>query len=825
VATVLWLSEIEPGQRALVGGKGLSLARLAESGFRVPEAFVITVETTESIAAASRFPAGIRRDLLAALARLSPAGEAVAVRSSALAEDGEAASFAGQHDTILGVTGEKAFVAAVKKCLASLHSEAAVAYRERHGGDHAGARMAIVVQHMVQAELSGVAFSIDPLTGDPGRVVVEAVAGVGEALVSGTAEADRMALAREGLAVVEEHHPGTPVLTPEIARQVAEAALLAEERFGAPQDIEFAIEGGVLWMLQSRPITTAGAMLPGGGWMNEFDTPTTDDDLWTSANVQEVLPGILTPMTMSTFTKYARRGYIEGYQRLKVLDKDEFPEFAGMFYNRAFLHVGATRMIADRVIGASADSVEHRFLGGELKVEGRREHSLRLWRIRMRSIIPMLRMMRGIEKAARRIDRETRAMERRVRADDVAQLSNAELEARRTMIAEFVTGTFQVHLQATGMAGQGFETTSKTVRPVLGDETEGTLPALFSGMRGVESAQIGLDLWELSRVAVREGLTDAIRAEGFDPRAEGLPAAWKARFGAFMERHGHRGLNEMEPAAPTWRTDPRPIVAIVAAYLDLPEDRSPPVILTRQEQERLRLTTEVEARMNPLKRRYFRWGLKQAQLWVSLREFTKSVIVRGTRLVDYYAPEVGRRLVATGLVADPADLFFLTTDEVSDALLGKVSGPYHDRVARRRREYERNRHVELPERFRGHPAPLEPDLSHHAGDVLTGTPVSPGLVTGRARVIHDPRTDDPIQPGEILVAPVTDAGWTPLFALASGLVVDMGSALSHGSTVAREYGLPAVVNVRRGTHSIRTGDLVAVNGTRGTVTILEEGSP
>ena len=132
---------------------------------------------------------------------------------------------------------------------------------------------------------------------------------------------------------------------------------------------------------------------------------------------------------------------------------------------------------------------------------------------------------------------------------------------------------------------------------------------------------------------------------------------------------------------------------------------------------------------------------------------------------------------------------------------------------------ERNRYVRLPERFTGRPTPL-PMKAAAAQDMLTGTPVSPGQVTGRARVIRDPRFDGPMQPGEILVAPVTDASWTPLFALASGLVVDMGSALSHGSTVAREYGLPAVVNVRSGTTTIRTGDLIAVDGTKGTVTRL-----
>jgi pyruvate,water dikinase len=349
------------------------------------------------------------------------------------------------------------------------------------------------------------------------------------------------------------------------------------------------------------------------------------------------------------------------------------------------------------------------------------------------------------------------------------------------------------------------------------------MPALFTGMRGVESAQIGLDLWGLSRTATREGIADRLREPGFDPRAEDLPGAWQSAFDAFLERHGHRGLNEMEPAAPNWRQDPAPAMSVVRAYLDMPEDQSPEETLCRQEQERLRLTDDLAKRMNFIKRRFFTYQLKQAQAWVSRREHTKSVIVRGTRLVDYYLPEAANRLAGAGVIDDPDDIFYLTATETDAALTGAAAGDIHTAVTRRRREMERNRHITLPERFFGHPAPMEPDLSHHAGDVLTGTPVSPGLATGRARVILDPAVDGPMQPGEILVAPVTDAGWTPLFALASGLVVDMGSALSHGSTVAREYGLPAVVNVRRGTRSIRTGDLVQVNGSKGTVTIVTEG--
>jgi pyruvate,water dikinase len=226
-------------------------------------------------------------------------------------------------------------------------------------------------------------------------------------------------------------------------------------------------------------------------------------------------------------------------------------------------------------------------------------------------------------------------------------------------------------------------------------------------------------------------------------------------------------------------------------------------------------------RIGRLRRPGFNLTLKNAQQWVALRERTKSIVVRGARLVDFLIPELGARLVASGYVERPEDLFFLTNEELDQGIRGESEQDAKERVARRRKEYERDRSILLPERFYGHPVPIEPEEHLGKGPILKGTPVSPGSVTGRARVILDPSRDAPIQPGEILVAPVTDAGWTPLFALATGLVVDMGSALSHGSTVAREYGLPAVVNVRSGTRSIRTGDLLAVNGSKGTVTILE----
>jgi rifampicin phosphotransferase len=262
---------------------------------------------------------------------------------------------------------------------------------------------------------------------------------------------------------------------------------------------------------------------------------------------------------------------------------------------------------------------------------------------------------------------------------------------------------------------------------------------------------------------------------------------------------------------------------MLVSYLRLRDEHSPPETLKRQETERRRLTRSLEKRMNPVKRRLFRKVLSDAQGWVALREQTKSSIVRAARIPDYFLPEIQSRLRASGAIEEDFDIFFLTNEEIEAAMLGSADvEALRTTIRRRKRELERNRYVVLPERFSGRPTPIEPELPQHDGAVLRGTPVSPGIVTGRARVIEDPATDGPLEPGEILVAPVTDAGWTPLFALASGLVVNLGSALSHGSTVAREYGLPAVVNVSNATKVIRTGDLITVNGSAGTVAIIDE---
>jgi pyruvate,water dikinase len=277
----------------------------------------------------------------------------------------------------------------------------------------------------------------------------------------------------------------------------------------------------------------------------------------------------------------------------------------------------------------------------------------------------------------------------------------------------------------------------------------------------------------------------------------------------------------MELAFPTWGEEAGELVAAIRSYAALPLERSPDLAIARQEADAAEVARGIEHVMGPFRRTLFARVLTRTRHQVRQREETKATLVRALRLVRRYFPELQRRFIAEGAIASPDDLYFLTPAEVS-ALLDHGAAPdLPATILRRRRDLERNRHVRLPVRFNGHPVPLPPAAPRDPSEQLVGTPISAGRVTARARVIIDPKDATSLLPGEIIVSPVADTGWTPLFALASGLIVELGSTLSYGSIIARELGLPAVVNVRLATSAIRTGDLVALDATAGLVTIIE----
>ncbi len=892
-----------PEDAAAVGGKAAGLARLVRAALPVPPGFVITAEAFRaflrhnSVAQPENDGAALQRfrscmwpdELRSAIEQLyadlrAQAGDvSVAVRSSATAEDSAGASFAGQHITLLNVRDKDAVLDGILACWASLYSANALHYRTTKDIEDEAPAMAVVVQALIASDASGVAFTLDPVGGDRGVVVIEGAWGLGEGVVSGIVTPDHMVVRKSDGAIVR-HDVSTkerrvvpaldggteieqlsgelarqPVLSDEQIVQVARMAAQIEEQAGVPQDIEWALAGGTLYILQARPVTSvAGSALldapaaapataappavepelPADGWVSEFDTDTDPETIWTSANVQEVLPGQISPFNCSLNIPILQEYSDKPMRQLGLRPKTKDP-FSAYFYGRPFLNVTLSLDMIDQTPFAQSEGFIEEFYG-----QGREQQTeveippvvkkfslRRLWRyfvVAPRMIWFTLRMPSYVRSAERIVGK----IAEKDAGRPFEQQSDEELIEMVEQDVHEGAEVGVVHVSGAGLTGSNFETLRQVTKNWL-DDQDGSLHArLCTGLEALESALPALELWELSRVilasdALRQAFESADGAE-IERRLAALSGAdvdrFRERLGEFLSRHGHRSVMEAEIAAKSWEEDLPTVFAMVRNYLHAGDEMEPRRLQERQRLEREQATAEALARLSWWKRPIFRHTLKQAQDWVVMREHTKELFVRAIDRGRRLSRHIGRRLVERGVTDDVWDLYYLTWDEAKALLRGQMTrDDARAAVARRREQEERNKRVVLPETFKGRPKPLRPDQQRlPESRVLRGIAVSPGRATGRARVITDPRLDATIEPGEILVAPVTDAGWTPLFIAAAAVVVDVGGTLSHGSTVAREYGLPAVVNVKYGTRMIRTGQTITVDGTQGLV-ILDDG--
>ena len=870
-----------PDDPSTVGGKAASLGRLLRDGLSVPPGFVLSMDAcwafldangfTQDLGAlaerdtktpeadilrrlrAARWPEELRSAIEKAYAPLRES--AVAVRSSAAAEDSADASFAGQYATALNVTSFADVLDAVCTCWASLCSETALQYRRGRSMDDQWPAMAVVVQQLIPADASGVVFTIDPVSGDRDTVLIDAAWGLGEGVVAGIVTPDHYVVRKADGALLRHDAPpkrlqvvpaaggGTrteeppadrarrPALSDQQAVELARIAVGIEERAGVPQDVEWALANGQFSILQARPVTTvnpiADEAAPQEGWVSEFDSETDPTTFWTSANVQEVMPGQLSPLGCSINVEIIDRFGDVLIRRMGIRLKTRDPFFA-FFYGRPFLNLSMMRETAELTPFGSPEAVMDQFLGQARDPDAKpRRPTLRKLFGYARVLPLMLWHTWRMPAAIRRAERIIQTFEREDTERPIVERSLEELLRTVEVGLELGAEVSITHVSGAGVTSSNFEWLRRLTERWLGDD-HGVLQAkLCTGLAGIESALPAFDLWELARL-VRA--SDGLRA-AFEPRdgaeierrvaaLEGEDAFHDA-LQAFLAGHGHRSVMEAELSAKSWEEDLPTVFAMVRNYLLADDSSDPRLIEERQRREREGATADALRRLSWWRRPVFRSILGRAQQWIVTREHTKSLLVRGTHRVRSYSRELARRLVERGLLDELWDLYYLTWDEAKALARGELDRDHaHSQIVRRRAEEERSRPVLLPETFQGRPKPLRRDETPLPdGDRLTGIPVSPGRVTGRARVILDPRRDAEIAPGEILVAPVTDAGWTPLFIAAAAVVVDVGGSLSHGSTVAREYGLPAVVNVKHGTRLIRTGQTITVDGEKGVVVL------
>lgn len=771
---------------ASAGGKAYGLARLLAMGLPVPPAFVLRN------ACADAFPDRLDqayRDL---------GKEAVAVRSSALGEDGTDASFAGQYDTVLNVRGSEELRAAIQRCVASVSNERARSYLQDQTGSDT-ATMNIVVQAMVNARTAGVVFTADPVSARRDLLVIDAVAGLGEALVSGEATPDHYGVHRSGSIVRRQLTAATPLLSDEEILLIAKGARAAAAHEGQPLDLEWAIDqDGTLYWLQARPITT----LPED--LNEFDTVLPrPDDVLTISNVSEMMPGAVCPLTGS-FTGW---GIDYGLQHMQVIvgarpsiDKDW--QVTAWAYGHLLLNMSGSAVMSSAVLGSTVEQTGQALCGRiipELKAFPPQPF--------LRRMINTGKLLVYCLRAPAVVDRFGEELDAFVIHNQTdSKLMWRELEEK----SEFFDHSMAVHIQSSALSGFLCTIVENMVSSKSNDSTseeQGEAVRLLAGATGVESAVMLEQLDSLiDRVVERPEAQEAFQQATAADALSWLrnEPALAPIFATFLSDNGHRGYRELCMRDPAWRDDPSPLIQSMQASVHarfVTGGRKPLV------------TADID--LSSLSRG-LRWVLPKAHNAIRRREHTKSQLVEVAHRFKSAFRHLGKLLQEEGTLPDADLVNFFSVKE----LPGFVARPEPaavDRAIARREALIYQQQFEFPEISVGLPQPMEARPSTITDGVLQGRPASRGIVEGIARVAITLAEAAKLQPGEILITPITDIGWTPYFSLIGGLVTDLGSSVSHGAVIAREYGLPCIVNSREGTRFLQTGDRVRLDGDKGTV--------
>jgi phosphohistidine swiveling domain-containing protein len=876
---VVRLSDLHRSALSLAGGKASNLGELIAAGFPVPPGFCVTTAAYLEAARAARLESWTKalegrdgaledaalahlaqeaRDALLRTPVLPPVAAAiraayselgagadpaaVAVRSSATAEDLPEASFAGQQDTFLGVVGEESLIEAVRRCWASLWTDRAVAYRTAHGVDQRQLSLAVVVQRMVPAATGGVLFTANPLTGNRMESVVDAAPGLGEALVAGAVNPDHFVVDRIGASISERRVGQRPAdgrliepqacLSDARVLRLAEVGAAVEATFGAPQDIEWAYaEDGALWLLQARPITTLFP-LPKGSRADAANL-----DVYLSVNVAQGVLGPLTPAGIAVLRRsFASMANAMGFR----VDPEQGPPGLVEAAERLFLKL--TPLVRHRVgrrflltvLGVA--EAQSRDVILSLLHDPRLEASpnsspLRTARLLLRPLVRTrlpLRLATVLLRPEEARTASLRAASQMLRPAQEAPASPQEALARAERV---VDGLPRIIERLFPFVPAGIGTLALARRIAAPVDPSGEALLVSRGVPHNPTTEMDLELWEVACRVRTNAEAARVVATSSPPELASryldgtLPPPLGEEVARFLARFGFRGVAEIDVGLPRWRDDPTHVFGVISNYLRLTdEERAPDTVFRRAAAEAVAASARVTDRARSsgpggrLRAGVLRFLFGRARALLGMREAPKFHLVQVLDTVRVLLLSVGGSLVELGRLEHDADVFFLDLSEIRVALAGEDG---RELVAAHRRSYEREARRRMVPRVLlsdGRTFYGGPEAAPAEGGRLVGAPASPGVYSGRARVVMDPKGAR-VEPGEVLVAPSTDPGWTPLFLTAGALVMEMGGMMSHGAVVAREYGIPAVVGAPGATTAIETGARVTVDGGRGLVVL------
>lgn len=839
------------GVLAESGGKGVGLSRLIAHGLPVPPGFVVTTRAyRESVAAArlsdqlvtataaldattdNRSASAAVSDLFTTAGMPAHIADAVraayrglgdhtpvAVRSSATAEDTDDASFAGQQETFLWIVGEDAVVEHVIECWASLFSPQAIGYRSRLGIAPDDVDMAVVVQTMVDARAAGVMMTLDPVTGDDQRIYIESSVGLGESVVRGEVDPDRYSIHTDDLSLIESsigtkefayRHNGygtvervvlataetaSPTLTTADALALATLGRDIAVAFGRPMDIEWAVDhDNRAWLVQARPETVWSRAANIEPSPDPVHSPTDPGTHWARSNLGEAMPGVQTPLSWTTWADAVERAPREAAYRIGAFEEaerhlpaDPRDRFVRVFHGRAAIQAEFAAKVGDRVPGTTGEE-------SVVSILGRAPATIRYAPTRRRYAVVAWRLPNTIIRWGKQIRLFAADQDRWYHAS-LAKVDNADLA---TSCAIFDEGMSRLDaalvVQTTGILGM-IQPLHGAVEKLVAKAGPDADLAVLSGPPGGAEMAVVADIWAASR-----GRLDASEV---------------------ARRHGFHGPAEGELSSRVWREDDAPLQALIEAYRQRGDEHDPKSL----EETRRRRHRDAERRLlqsTPVVRKpAVRLLLHLARTRLPLRGAAKRSFLQAFDVCRAAARRAGAHLVERGALSSTDDVFYLTATELRNA--HSVDADFRALVRRRRSDRLRHQAVTLPDAWRGAPENEVPTSSAPEADsssAIRGVGVSSGVVQGRVRVLLEPDFAA-VEPDEVLVAPTTDPSWSSVMFVSAALVVDIGGALSHAAVVARELGLPCVVNTRTGTTALHTGDIVRVDGAAGTVTLID----
>lgn len=844
-----------------LGGKGRNLSKLQEFGYAVPRWFVIPGEcmqqATENLDFATLTdlsdPARAAQDIRQAISTLSIPDEEwilenyrgfgkVAVRSSADLEDGAVHSFAGQLDTFLGIEGIPSLLEAIKGCWASAYSERALVYRAKHGLPLTGMKVAVIVQEMIEGQVSGVMFTADPVTGDREHLVISATWGLGEGLVSGQLDADtftvsrhhdtidstvvlkqqRVELSQDGktqLVEVPKNQQNKECLTIEQLRLLTKVGADIESAFGCPQDIEFTI-ADKLYLLQARPITALPA--PKAQGKARF---------YDNSNIIESYSGVTTPLTFSFASRlyealYRQMAESMGFSEATVQRCDIlFKNMLGLIEGRIYYNLGNWYALLGNFSGAPAlRGFFKQSIGTTQDGDAAQEKGSKLEIIKL--AFTLLGHLSRWDRNIRRFQQEFQVVYEKMRLTDYPTMGLEELIEtylslekqliqawKAPMLNEFFAMSFY------GLLRQAIEK--------LG--LEGLQNELISSEGDIESTRPAECLLQLAKTAQsEEGLAEKLLAT---PPEEAIILLedhpnFARLFQSYLWNYGDRGMGELKLETLTPRENPKFLFEILQNYLKMPDLASAKV-----EHQSLRHIAEKRLakalKGRPFYAHYVNFVLAGARKGIKTRENMRLARTRAFGIVRSIVLEVGRKLASRQLLGDPRDVFYLTLEELIAWVQGRSTCTNLKDLARlRKAEFAVHHQKPNPaDRFETFgPVYLDNNYAQEAVDesssgTLKGLSGCPGKVSGLARVVT---REDIRLSGEILVAERTDPGWIPLYPSASGLLIERGSMLSHSVIVARELGLPTIVGIPNLTRRVKDGQYLEMDAKQGIVKLKEQ---